>query len=231
MENKDEKKVSGAKRSAEKEHNSPSSRPKLEEEPTSTAAKTNIEPMVPRLDPFAVPHASKKEYVVYLAIREDKDSSFTNGMAVCAQQCDPQIQTHCFQMDKTRHVTLWTGPLSFHQASTMKFTEKLPNEPLEILFSGLCNWKGGVYLQVEDDTEAELQNLLGKLNFLPLQGRKCDHLSLYRKRGAPNTAYREFARIRKAVASHDWGTVEGVSIRIKQLGTGYDHCRVLWSVE
>ena len=55
--------------------------------------------------------------------------------------------------------------------------------------------------------------------------RSCNRLSLYRKRGAMNMnaaeAKEQFARVRKALQDHDWGNVEGASVRIKIVGKGY----------
>ncbi len=61
--------------------------------------------------------------------------------------------------------------------------------------------------------------------------KKCDHLSLYRRRGETRMPYgemkREFGRMRAATGSHDWGSVEGMSIRIKAHGGPYSDCRIL----
>ena len=60
---------------------------------------------------------------------------------------------------------------------------------------------------------------------------KCDHISLYHRQGETKMLHdemkREFGRMRAATESHDWGVVEGTSIRIKAHGSSYSDCRIL----
>ena len=83
-------------------------------------------------------------------------------------------------------------------------------------------------------SEGDLRRLLSEVDGLPRhreKGEKCDHLSLYRRRGETRMPYdemkREFGKMRAATESHDWGTVEGTSIRIKAYGGSYSNCRIL----
>jgi len=200
--------------------------------------KQMLEPLIPRVDPLATLSSSmqhtKSSFVVYLALAEDLDSSWTAGLTKCSIKSEHQIQASCFQRDGTRHVTLWQGLMTWNEASTLQFSSEFATKhtaPFSVDIVGLTNWKGGVYLQLSEScTSTLLHGVLDQLQGLPKGGRKCDHLSLYRKRNASNAlAYPTFARIRKAVTDHNWGSVAGVSIRIKQVGTEYDECRVLWS--
>ena len=205
---------------------------------------TMIEPVIPLACPFTKNSSlvdKSLSFVIYMAIREDRASSFAKGLALCQRHCAADnIHQHCFQRDQTRHVTLWIGELTFQQAAAIRFVDKLESkkqeEPIQVNFSGVLPWRAGVYLQVRPDTRVKLEHMLDQCQGIPEDNgdsRKCDHLSLYRKRGfsGHQNVYREFALVRKAVATHDWGSVEGVSIRIKPMGTDYDVCRVLWSVE
>jgi hypothetical protein len=78
---------------------------------------------------------------------------------------------------------------------------------------------------------ATLQQLLQDLEGLPKGNTSCNHLSLFRKRGADKKKAKEqFEKVRKALAKHPWGSLQGVSMLIKRVGTPYDECRVLAGV-
>ena len=217
--------------------------------PVTTTVSSNvndcIHPMTPNFDPLvsnmngAGSHAIK-EYVIYLAVREGKQSPFAQGIAKCksAPVHDTSIHTECLQMDGTRHITLWLGEMSIKDAANLKFAPSSsgPNAktPIPVSFTGLTNWKSGVYLQVAPSLTAELKKMTKDNLFrgsVPKGRLSCDHMSLYRKRGFGNQAFPEMARVRKFVQHHNWGQLDGVSIRIKETGAGYDECRVLWEAE
>jgi hypothetical protein len=88
-------------------------------------------------------------------------------------------------------------------------------------------------LQVGTKTTAALQQMLKDLEGLPPTNGKtpCNHLSVYRRRGADKQEAKErFEKVQKALANHHWGILQGVSERIKLVGTAYDECRVLAGV-
>ena len=197
--------------------------------------------MTPTFDPLANIGGGHqvKQYVIYLAVREGKHSPFAQGIAKCksAPVHDASIHTKCFQMDETRHITLWVGDMYVKDASKLKFSQSSTPKtaPIPVTFTGLTPWKAGVYLHVTPSVTAQLKNLINNHIFygtLPADKMSCNHLSLYRKRNfRSHNSYAEMARIRKVVQNHDWGTLDGVSIRIKETGTEYSQCRVLWEAE
>jgi hypothetical protein len=87
-------------------------------------------------------------------------------------------------------------------------------------------------LKVHPDTTNRLKEIVSRIQGLPIKRKiSCDHLSLYRKRNAnPQLFKKQVESIRKAVKDFEWGSVQGVSIRIKIVGEpGYDECKVLLS--
>ena len=220
---------------------------------TAAAAKTCIRPMTPiknnvvgTNDPSSsscwIDPMKGLTFVIYLAIDEPLNSGYTRGLDICRNHCNPQIQNMCFQMDQTRHVSL-TGPIklsTLRQAHDISFTNSnsIPTRPIAIAFDGLQPWKGGIYLKLSKSTTITLKKILHD-GFVgsPYErtvgnNLKCDHLSLYRKRNAPTSLYySEISKLKKKLSNHNWGSddVAGVSIRIKQVGTDYNQCRVLWS--
>jgi hypothetical protein len=206
-----------------------------------------MEPITPRLDPFLDPPPHQQHaflafgnnpvntYIIYMAVRETQPSPFSIGLDQCAATCRRDIHQTCFQADGTRHVTLWQGKLTDRQASRIKFpsnSKASSNLPISIDLDGWTSWTAGLYLKLTSGTTSKLENLLKELVHLDSSKggkRSCNHLSLYRKRGATNASdtMSQFTKVRAALASHDWKSVEGVSVRIKIQGTGYDECRIL----
>ena len=185
-----------------------------------------IEPMTPTN--FAISE-SKSRYIIYMAIRERQDSKFAKGISKCKEVCCDELQ-HCLQADQTRHITMFDGDLSADQVQRLEFRGEFV--PLKIELDGWQNWNQGAYLKLTNNSEQELKELLQKIDGLPLgENQPCNHLSLYRRRSETEMPFadmkREFGKIRNI--SHDFGTVEGVSIRIKAFGKGYDECKILAS--
>jgi hypothetical protein len=186
------------------------------------------QPMVPTQDPFGKVFG---KYVIYLCCDEPSDSAFTAGLELCRQNCSVDVHKMCFQQDRTRHISLWEGKLTDSQVREIQFTE-LPDLPTVTFKQGWHRWTAGNYIEVNRASVRQLKEILGQLRSpLPKGKVSCDHLSLYRKRRAKALGVKdvdeEFERVRRALASHEWGTLEGVSIRIKQVGTPYDQCKVL----
>ena len=156
-----------------------------------------------------------------MAIRESASSAFAAGLQKCAAVGLPAVHKHCFQVDQTRHVTLLEGTWTLQQVRSLRFAD--PFSPVTIEFQGRKNWKAGCYLSLTHSTTRQLQALLQRMDNLPIkrEGNRslCNHVSLYRKRGFASGPV-DFDAIRHALAKHDWGTVQGVSLRIKALGTG-----------
>jgi hypothetical protein len=91
------------------------------------------------------------------------------------------------------------------------------------------SWEAGCYLSVEQSCRRKLESLVDKIVGLPQGSRKCDHLSLYRNRKFPN--WQEFrtavGKIKHATKNQSFGSVEGVSIRLKIMQDAYEDCIVL----
>ncbi len=118
----------------------------------------------------------KLEFIVYMAIEEKADSAFSRGLTRCSRACtNPQIQQSCFQMDRTRHLTLFSGKMLPAEAQKIQFptSSSVKFEPIPITFEkGFNNWKAGLYLQTTNETTTKLKQLLGKLHGLPEKGGK-----------------------------------------------------------
>ena len=195
-----------------------------------------IHPMNPSVvgDTWIDPNRGLR-FVLYLAIQEPTESRFTQGLKKCRKLCDSRITDTCLQLDGTRHVTLAEGKLTVEQAKNIEFKSKIQEAGhVKVEFDGFQPWKGGVYLKLSQATTVNLKKLVDDAfkggPYHKTMKPKCDHLSLYRQRNAPNALYfPECAKLKSKLVDHDWGTIPGVSIRIKQIGTSYDQCRVLWS--
>ncbi|KAL7537238.1 hypothetical protein ACHAXR_007682 [Thalassiosira sp. AJA248-18] len=186
----------------------------------------DIEPVKPTCISIA---DKSKRYIIYMAIRERKGSKFAEGLTICNDVCHDDVK-NCLQMDGTRHATMFDGYLSSDIVQKLKFNGNF--DPLEVKLDSWKPWDAGCYLKLADESKGNLQDLLAKIDGLPTFGgkRPCDHISLYRKRPQTNpnlNLKREFGNIREATKSHNWGSVQGVSIRIKALGGPYEECIVL----
>jgi len=152
----------------------------------------------------------------------------------CAEICSHNIHEHCFQRDGTRHVTLFNGNIDAATARKISFPGTF--EPITIEIDDWVPSDYGKYLLLKKSTTAKLLRIVERITGGRIQPQKgiCDHISLYRLRQlrgpAKNQAIRDFRRIRKELAGKDWGTVQGVSIRIKLLGTEWNECKVLAGV-
>ena len=171
-------------------------------------------------------------YIIYMAIQEPVSSSFSRGLEKCATTANDDVHAHCFQKDGTRHITMYDVTLTGEQVRALTFSGTDPL-PIDIEIQGWKPWKGGCYLGLTPSTTARLNSLLDKIQGLPAAGGKrgCDHLSLYRKRDFEGgEVWRTFHKVRSGLAKHDWGTIQGVSMRIKRLGSEYNECVVLAGV-
>jgi hypothetical protein len=194
------------------------------------ATPSRIEPMQPAKDPLAGTLTGKtSNYVIYMCpIEEAGSNKFTKGLQKCNENCSNDIHMECFQADRTRHVSMWECKLTDIQASKIRFSDR-PKLPVVMDVQGWNKWPSGNYLQLGKESTSKLLALLDQLEGLSSPGRRsCNHLSLYRKRGANAAKAKEqFARVREALQGHDWGNIEGASVRIKSVGTDYNECRVL----
>jgi hypothetical protein len=126
---------------------------------------------------------------------------------------------------------MWIGRLDPEQIKTLtsastttpKTTSSLP---LNIKIEGWNTWVSGNYLKIDETSQSILNTLLKIIQetySLPSKGNiSCDHLSLYRKRRAK--VGKGFARVREALVDDDWGSVSGVSVRIKVVRSNHDDC-------
>ena len=204
-----------------------------------------IEPIAPAVDPCSpsydifgnANHQAKKNqgkgavtWIIYLAVREP--AAFAECVARCqslASGCSEQLISR-LQLDGTCHVTLWEGPMTQEQARRVCLEDDSELDfPIALEFGGWIS--RGAYLRLDAATETELKSILEHdIANLPTAKTKvsANHLSLYRARGMPfqtfNTAC---AKIREGVPAKEWGRAEGVSIRLKVMGSDYGHCRVL----
>jgi len=191
-----------------------------------------IRPMAPRLDPF-VGGSSKipRPCVLYLCCEENTDR-FREGLELCRTTCPKNAQEHCFQRDGTRHVTLWQGQLSDADVAAMQTqcdkNRKKIRLPVPISFTaGWNNWKSGNYLGLTTISTVTLKRMVHAImdDAVSFSVKpKCDHLSLYRKRGGAGV---DLGSVRKALIGYNWGSLPGTSIRVKVLGEPYDECKVL----
>ena len=179
---------------------------------------------------------SKTRYLIYMAIRERRESAFARGLARCDDACSDELR-HCLQLEGTRHVTMYDGYLSVDQVRGLDFRGRF-DRPLVIELDGWKYWEAGAYLGVSGKSVGDLRRLLNEVDGLPRhrekkeEEEKCDHLSLYRRRGGEmrmpyGEMKQEFGKMRAATESHNWGSVEGMSIRIKAHGGPYSDCRIL----
>ena len=191
-----------------------------------------IRPMAPRLDPF-VGGTSKipRQCVLYLCCDENTDR-FREGLELCRTTCAKNVHEHCFQRDGTRHVTLWQGKLTDADVAAMQTqcdkNSKKIQLPVTISFTaGWNNWKSGNYLGLTTISTVTLKRMVHAImgDAVPFSVKpKCDHLSLYRKRGGAGV---DLGSVRKALIGYNWGSLPGTSIRVKVLGEPYDECKVL----
>jgi hypothetical protein len=221
---------SSTKRPLEDESEDNPSKSARVNEDEEVATQSCIAPMQPAKDPFTGTLTGETyKYVIYMCQIEEAGSKFAEGLQKCNENCSNDIHMECFQADCTRHVSMWEGKLTDIQASKIRF-ERPPKLPIEMDVQGWNKWTAGNYLQLGKESTSKLFVLLDQLEGLPSSGgkRSCNHLSLYRKRKANAAKAKEqFARVRKVLQDHDWGNIDGASVRIKIVATDYNECRVL----
>lgn len=217
----------------------------------------SILPLTPR--PLSAPNdhswyspSRSEEFVVYLVFEEPAGSKFCQGIQRCKELCtDREVLDKCFQRDGTRHVTLANGISDPSVAQRLvldeRFQQEMKSLPVHVQFgTGFNKWKGGLYLGVTPESVRRLETIVNQLK-VRLSSEESGHntsnnknhsfkfdgthLSLFRSRNCDSKRfYSQIAKIRKAMNDFDWGrSLPGVSIRIKQVGTDYNQCRVLWS--
>ena len=196
---------------------------------------TVVRSMTPRVDPFDGSNHQRRTCVIYLCLLENT-KSFRAGLETCKQVCSKAVHAHCFQMAGTRHVSLWEAQMNDQEVATLAYhCRKNFKLPMKITFqAGWNRWTAGNYLGLVPESEKALKGIVQSMKAaVPASGKiSCNHLSLYRKRGFPNqTATVEFQRVKRALAKHEWGSLKGVTIRIKELGSPYDECKVLVQAE
>ena len=177
------------------------------------------------------------EYVVLLMTEED--ATFTEALAVCRRACtSPAVQKECGQWDRTRHVTLLnklvmtrdeamrvhyrappaclplrlspTGPNHFPTTLALGFSQGAIGTADRAALTDLC----GVPSRLRDKLQIPTANL---------------HMSLYRtgRPSLPKQVKEEAVRVqipqmRAACAGTSFGSVTGVKIVLKPIGTAYD---------
>ena len=212
-------------------------------EKTTTTTRM-ILPVVPIENFFFPPFFGTKKFVIYLAVHEDNDG-FARGLEQCRQIInDDVLHNHHLQFDGTRHITMWSGMMTSQQANQVslrcssndssKMAADLMTSFNAISFSGMCRWGDhGVYLKLAYESQQRLQWIVQTcIKGLPHESHhKCDHLSLYRPRGAQGWHKKmtnlAFGKINDVLGSYNWDPVKPHSVRVKIVGEEYNKCRVL----
>ena len=169
----------------------------------------------------------KVQHIMYLHT-EDTTSSL-EFLAACKAEAPKEFHNHCFQQDGTRHFTLmgFTG-LTPEQAASISFTQQPPiSLPLDIELTGFKTWETALALGCNDDAKERITQIMRGVDqsMLPRSHLfKSDnlHLSLYRRHRfdkTENSAGCE--RVREAMGDRFGGTVRGVAIRLKVVGSSY----------
>jgi hypothetical protein len=207
-----------------------------------------IEPIQRNPNFFIPNNTESNRFIIYMAVREH-DPSFSAGLTKCrAAHQDQEVQS-CLQFDGTRHITMFDGYLTNEQARNLSYKynrfEAGTFHPIKLKIDGWMPWDAGCYLKIKSNGEKMLEAMMKKIDGFPdpiklaLQKNgltkngmfkfPCNHLSLYRSR--PNMdrfkMKQSFGEIRKALANHDWGYIEGVGIRIKVMGEPYSDYKVI----
>lgn len=209
----------------------------IDERPNKRASNraAAVPPMTPTMDPFSESSFTQGTCIIYLCCDENTDN-FLTGLEKCNDNCNADVHEHCFQKDGTRHISMWQGILDNRQLEYIqemcKSTNLASKLPITIDFkNGWNSWSAGNYIELSAESTKTLKSLLLLEDMKPpcKKGQiSCNHLSLYRKRqNCPPTTNVQFQRVRKALATHKWGSLQGISIRIKVLGGEYDECKVL----
>ena len=216
--------------------------------PTTTTKADEQQSMTRYIMPMTPTHftmsnsnsSSKSRFLIYMAIQEKVGSKFALGLAHCHTVCPEELH-HCLQQDTTRHVTMFDGWFTSNQVHELTYNCTTADfSKLDIELVGWKHsWDTGAYLGISEKSTLELKRLLANIVGIPLYNSssnatkevKCNHLSLYRRRKETSMSYNamkyEFSKLRNATIQHDWGSVEGISIRVKEYGSSYDNCRVL----
>lgn len=119
------------------------------------------------------------------------------------------------------------------EAREIRFEEDDDLLPVDVTIDGWV--EKGAYLKLDDTTQTKLRTIMGKIQNLPGGGRKktknaCDHMSLYRARRMYYKTFQNAStQIREGVPANnnEWGSIPGVTIRLKVQGSDYNHCKVL----
>ena len=183
--------------------------------------------------------SSKSRFLIYMAIQEKVGSNFALGLAHCHTACPTELH-HCLQQDSTRHITMYDGWFTSNQVYELTYNCATTDfDKLDIELVGWKHsWDSGAYLGICEKSTRDLKRLLANIVGIPQYNSsnetevvKCNHLSIYRRRKQTSMSYNamkyEFNKLRNATNQHDWGSVEGISIRVKEYGSSYDNCRVL----
>ncbi|KAL3774127.1 hypothetical protein ACHAWO_012505 [Cyclotella atomus] len=216
--------------------------------PTQPQRHNIIEPIQRNPNFFIANDNESKRFIIYMAVREH-DPSFSAGLAKCRAAYQDDEVNSCLQFDGTRHITMFDGYLTNEQARNLSYKynrfENSIFHPIKLKIDGWMPWDAGCYLKIKPNGEKMLEAILKKIDGFPDPIRQslqknglakngvfkfpCNHLSLYRSR--PNVdrskMKKSFGEIRKALANHDWGYVEGVGIRIKVMGEPYSDYKVI----
>ena len=124
-------------------------------------ATAMIEPLTPMMDPCS-PSTSYDDisnkvmtWIIYLAIREPPQ--FAAALARCKTLAGSGDLSSCLQLDGTRHVSLWEGPMTQEQARQIRLVDEDAelDFPISVKFSGWIP-RGG-YLQLDAATETKLK--------------------------------------------------------------------------
>jgi len=167
------------------------------------------------------------EYVVLLMI-DDGDEEHLAFLERCRLNCDASVHEECLQLAGTRHFTLAKGHLSAEEAETIRFSRS-PGLPCRLPLSKLKGFKSCLACGLDQSTADKVVDL-SKTLILPeamkLTTGSQLHLSLYRARGKKGLET-QVSRMRAANKNKSLGTVTGIRVVVKIIGTDYSTSRTV----
>jgi hypothetical protein len=180
----------------------------------------------------------KQDHLIVLMI-DESDAQFQDFIASCKENCESDVQNHCFQAPGTFHFTLRGPNKQFTETQALEILSKAggPAQSLSLSLSDFKLWPTCLALSVDEDSCAQLDTILQNLDIcLPkgeiLQGKSLHsqlHLSLYRGRNFRDKAHykAEFKAVRQACSGLPKGRVRCKSIAVKKLGAPYTNMRTI----
>ena len=173
-------------------------------------------------------YCDMEEYILYCAVRERRPSKFSDALARVSATAN-QLMNHLIR-EGERYVPMLVLDLTWEQASCLAFDGNL-NE-IEICFDGWYEEESAesCSIALSKASSEILANLLASIDFLPPYDEDdvlCDRLPLFLPLDGRSREMEEDIRnIRRTMC--DWeSSVEGVSLRLKPIGSSLRNFREL----